>query len=514
MQTSDHEPYDLLIVGGGINGAGIAADAAGRGLRVALLEAEDFASGTSSASSKLIHGGLRYLEHYEFRLVREALAEREVMLRKAPHIVWPLRFVLPVTPGMRPPWMLRAGLFLYDHLARRTTLPGSKSLDLRGRSAEYGFAPDLERAFAYSDCWVDDARLVIENILQAREHGADILARTRFVEAKRLDGLWRVTARSRDRQADLHLSCRGIVNAAGPWVEGVCDAAGLTERDFIIRRIKGSHIVVPRVHAGDHGAFLQLPDRRILVVMPFEERYSLVGTTDVETFDHAMGGADASPEEVDYLLDAINRYFARKTAPEKVVWSYAGIRPLHEGERTPRDAPATISRDYAFRIDQREGDLPLLTVLGGKLTTYRRLAEHALGELSAYFPLARRGRTEDEILPGGRFGEGGRAGFCSMLARRYPRAAPATLARYVRVYGSRAMRLMERGGSRSDFGASLGGGLTETEVEFLIDEEWACDPASILWRRTKTGLHMSIAERERATAAIEAACRRKSHKDA
>ncbi len=493
VQTVQNAEYDLAVIGGGINGAGIAADAAGRGLKVVLLESDDFASGTSSASSKLLHGGLRYLEQYAFRLVRAALVEREVLLHKAPHLVKPLRFVLPVTPGMRPAWLLRLGLFLYDTMARRT-LPATQSVRLSRFADRMGFQPHLERAFVYSDCWTDDARLVIANVLTAQRHGATILARNRLVSARRESDAWAIETKNTVNGATGTMRARGVVNAAGPWVEPVANALGMQSRDFAIRKIKGSHLVVPRLWEGDHAAFLQLRDGRILVIVPFHDDYTLVGTTDVET-DGDMRGIDISDAETEYLLEAINSYFARQTRKEDIVWSFAGVRPLFETIEANTDNPSAITRDYAFRIDDEAGGTPILTVLGGKLTTYRELATQALDKLKAYFPRMSASRTQTEPLAGGELGNLTLADFTRELQGDYPFLANTLAWRLASTYGSRARELLGDARSMADLGANLGADFTEMELAFLVRTEWAYTLDDVIWRRTKLGLRLDASEK-------------------
>ena len=388
--------YDLLIIGGGINGAGIARDAAGRGLSVLLVEKDDLAAATSSSSSKLIHGGLRYLEQYEFRLVAEALSEREVLLNIAPHLVAPLRFVMPHVPELRPRWMIRAGLYLYDHLGRHTRLPGSHSVDLRPTAYGAGLRPTLTKGFVYSDCRVDDARLVVANALSARELGAEILTRTECVFAKRVDAGWQARLRT-SRGAERTIAARAVVNAAGPWVKEVLnDRLNQPSRDNV-KLVKGSHIVVPRLYDGDHAFILQNDDRRVVFMIPYEGKYTLIGTTDV-----ALAGDPATPsasaDEIAYLCRAVNRYLAQPIAPSDAVWTYAGIRPLYDDGTAD---PSAVSRDYTLRLDADAGAAPVLSVFGGKITTYRRLAEHALDKLAPWFPGRRAAWTATTALAGG-----------------------------------------------------------------------------------------------------------------
>jgi glycerol-3-phosphate dehydrogenase len=492
--------FDLLIVGGGINGAGIARDAAGRGLRVMLVEQDDLASATSQWSSKLIHGGLRYLEQYEFRLVREALREREVLLRLAPHIVRPLNFVVPHDAGMRPAWMMRMGLWLYDHLGGRETLPGSKSLRFPHMEFSAGLKADFRRGFVYADCRVDDARLVILNAMSAREKGAQVLTRTRCTGARRVDGAWE--AQLEDLSTGMHRTIRaaGIVNAAGPWVTQVLDHIPGHNVPGAVRLVKGSHIVVPKVHSQGHAYLFQNDDRRVIFVIPFENQYSLIGTTDVavasiEDADHP------TPDEVEYLLRAVNRYLAKPLVASDVVWSYAGVRPLYDDGSAD---PSQVSRDYVTKVDAPGDTAPLLTIFGGKITTYRMLAESVLGELGRFFPWMGTSWTEREPLPGGdtpRFN-----GLRDEMHKRYAGLSRDQVEAIVRRHGTRATRILEDAIEPADLGRHFGAGLTEREVNYLVAEEWAQTADDILWRRTKCGLHMKPAERE----AVEQHMRRRS----
>jgi len=396
------ETLDLLIIGGGINGVGIARDASGRGLAVALCEMGDLASATSSASSKLIHGGLRYLEHFEFRLVREALAEREVLLRIAPHIVHPIRFIMPHVPELRPAWMIRAGLFLYDRLSRRVTLPASRGVDL---TSAYGadLKPGLRRGFAYSDCWVDDARLVVLNARDAADRGARIFTRTRFESATPTGSSWRVVLKDSRDGRRTEMQARVLVNATGPWLTRTLDTLPGAEQRHRLRLVKGSHIVVPRLYPGDHALILQNDDQRVVFVIPFEDDYSLIGTTDVVVCGDPAAAA-ISDDEVAYLCRAVNRYLAKTSTPDDVVWSYSGVRPLFDdGESKASE----VSRDYALELDRHDDAPPVLSVYGGKLTTYRKLAERTLDTLAPLFPSIGPSWTAGRALPGGALAEGG-----------------------------------------------------------------------------------------------------------
>ncbi len=491
--------YDLVVVGGGINGVGIAADAAGRGLAVLLAEMDDLGAGTSSRSSKLIHGGLRYLEQGEFRLVRIALREREVLLAKAPHIVWPLRFVLPQAPGGRPRLLLRLGLFLYDYLGRRRHMPGSTALKLSNDAAGLPLRPEFANGFAYWDCWVDDARLVILNARAAADNGAVIMTRTRVEKIIAEDGAWRVGLKSQKGTWDIR--ARAVVNAAGPWVREVAnEAAGDgAPRNEPIRLVKGSHIVVPRI-VGAHDAYLcQSPDGRVVFALPFEEQFTLIGTTDV-AFDGDPAHVAIDQVEEDYLLDIANRYFVEPLGRSDIVWSYAGVRPLYDDGGK---SLSSVTRDYQLELSAGSGVPPLLTVLGGKLTTYRRLAEAALSKLAPHLPPMRPAWTADAPLPGGDVGEGGFDEFLTHLCDGRPAFDRPFLRRLARRYGTLVDEVLGDAQNHRDLGADLGGGLSEREVAYLIDNEWAQSAEDVLWRRTKCGLHMSADQRSVAAEKIE-----------
>jgi glycerol-3-phosphate dehydrogenase len=478
--------YDLLIVGGGINGAGIARDAAGRGLSVLMVERGDLAAATSSASSKLIHGGLRYLEQYEFRLVAEALAEREILLRIAGHLAWPARFVMPHVPGLRPRLAIRLGLFLYDHLARRSLLPASRAVRLDAPPYSSGLKSELRHGFVYSDCRVDDARLVIANAVDAAERGASILVGTECMAARREGALWRACL-----SGGVEVEARAIVNAAGPWVKDVLNQRlGQPSRDAV-RLVRGSHIVLPRLYDGEHAFILQNHDRRVVFMIPWEERFTLVGTTDVPVSQPEE--ADATPEETDYLCHAVNRYLARPVAPRAVLWSYAGVRPLYDDGSSD---PSAITRDYTLRLDAAAGEAPVLSVFGGKITTYRRLAEHAMQKLAPYFPRSRGAWTGHTPLPGSDFSS--REEARKELFARYRGLPDEVLQGVFRRHGTRAMQVLGDG----QLGEHFGAGLTERELRYFIEREWARSAQDVLWRRTKAGLHLNVSARARVAAVL------------
>ena len=474
--------FDLAIIGGGINGAGIARDAAGRGLSVLLLEQGDLAGSTSSASSKLIHGGLRYLEHREFRLVREALAEREILLRAAPHIVWPLRFVLPHRPGGRSWWTLRAGLFLYDHLGGRRLLPPTSTLDTRINEAGAPLQPDIQRAFEYSDLWADDARLVVLTARDAADRGADIRTRTRCESTRPDNGLWALTlAGGREERA------RALVNAAGPSVSRVLAEIVGRNAPSRVRMVKGSHIVTRRLFAHDRCYLLQNADGRVCFVIPWQTDFTLIGTTD-EDFAGDPATAAISTGEIDYLCRAVSAWFRRPVTPGDVVWTFSGVRPLRDdGAGAAQEA----TRDYVLELD---GAPPVLSVFGGKLTTFRRLAEAAMAKLAPLFPGLKPAWTAGASLPGGDFPWDGFAALRDDLLRRYPFLPPATATRLGRAYGTRAAAILGEARTQADLGATLGADLTEREVDWLVRREWARTAQDILWRRTKLGLRFASAE--------------------
>ncbi len=483
-------PYDLLIIGGGINGAGIARDAAGRGLKVLLVETDDLAAATSSASSKLIHGGLRYLEQYEFRLVAEALAEREVLLKIAPHLVTPLTFVMPHVPELRPLWMIRAGLFLYDHLGRRTRLPGSRRVDLRVPPYNSGLKSDLTKGFVYSDCRVDDARLVLVNTLSAHELGAEVATRTECKQARRTAAGWEAVLRA-THGAERVVLARAIVNAAGPWITQVLHDRLHQPSSDNVKLVKGSHIVVPRAYEGGHAFILQNDDRRVVFMIPYEAKFTLIGTTDV-AFDGDPARPGASADEISYLCRAVNRYLARPLAPADVVWSYAGIRPLHDDGSAD---PSAVTRDYTLRLDADRGAAPVLSVFGGKITTYRKLAEHAFDQLAPWFPHAKQAWTANASLPGGEF-DGSLEAFYAQLSDEYAALPPVLLQALTRRHGSRARRVLQGARTEADLGLHFGAGLYAREVDYMFEHEWAASVEDILYRRTKAGLQLAPAQQE------------------
>ena len=477
-----HSTYDVLVVGGGINGAGIARDAAGRGLSVLLCEQDDLASHTSSASTKLIHGGLRYLEHLQLALVRKALIEREILLASAPHLMRPLRFVLPHDAHLRPAWLIGAGLFLYDHLARRRLLAGSARIDLRHHAAGTALKAQYAQGFVYSDGWTNDARLVVLNAVDAQERGAHILTRTRCEKLEPVQGRWLATlATPSGRQT---IGARAAVNATGPWVSRFAQDASPVSVCHSVRLVKGSHIVVPRLYAHRFAYLLQNEDQRIVFVIPYERDFTLIGTTDVEYTDDP-GAVRIEPGEVDYLCAAVNRYFAKSVQPTEVVWSYSGVRPLLDDETSD---PASVSRDYALELDRHPA--PLLTVLGGKITTYRKLAEGAVDMLTRELGSRSEPWTARALLPGGDLPHGVYARFLRSLERSYP-WLPSTLRyRYAHAYGTRLAVILDGARSLTDLGEELLPELYEREVDFLCRMEFAQTAEDILRRRTRLELYV------------------------
>ena len=503
---ADGMACDVLVVGGGINGAGIARDLAGRGLKVVLCEQDDLAQHTSSSSTKLVHGGLRYLEYYEFSLVRKALAERERLLKSAPHIMWPLRFVMPHDPSMRPVWMVRIGLFLYDHLAKREWLPGSRAVKLREHVTGAPLKPQYTRGFVYSDGWVDDARLVVLNVVDAAARGATILTRCRCERAERTATGWRATLQPAGGAA-IEVQARAMVNAAGPWTGEFLRDRAHTQSVRALRLVKGSHIVVKKIFAHDHAYIFQNPDKRIIFAIPYEDDFTLIGTTDVE-IDGAPDSARIDADEINYLCEQASRYFTQPVLPGDVVWSYSGVRPLLDDESG--DASA-VTRDYLLEFD--DGPLaagpsnssPLLSIWGGKITTFRKLAEEAADQVVQRLGERRPAWTETALLPGGDLsawiGPPQRPDtdirrFIQALAQRHPQLSVAVRERWARCYGSRvALLLGKPGAGQHGLGHEVAPGLFEVELDYLHQHEWARSVDDVLWRRTKLGLHLTPAQR-------------------
>ncbi len=486
---------DLFIVGGGINGVGIARDAAGRGLDVVLCEQNDLAMHTSSASTKLIHGGLRYLEHYEFRLVREALIERETLLKAAPHIIWPLRFVLPYDKGLRPAWLLRLGLFLYDNLGGRKMLPATTRVDLN-TGAHHGVLQEkLSFGFEYSDCWVEDARLVALNAVDANERGAEILTRTTCTALARVhdtDGsYWRATLSLSDGEVR-EVKARAVINAAGPWVDDIVNQVHPGRNERNVRLVKGSHIVTHTLYDGDHCYIFQNPDDRIIFAIPYENDYTLIGTTDL-SYQGDQGKVEISEEEIDYLCAAASEYFSKPVTRDQIAWTYAGVRPLYEDNASNN---STVTRDYTFDLDGRDGEPPILSIFGGKITTYRKLAEHALDKLGDYTGEKHAPWTKDAALPGGDIPGADFDRFLAEQSTLYPWLPAPHLRRLARAYGTRVETLLDGAASIEGLGTHFGAGLYEAELRYLIAHEFVQSADDILWRRSKLGLHLSSAEQE------------------
>ncbi|RUM98183.1 glycerol-3-phosphate dehydrogenase [Pseudaminobacter arsenicus] len=480
--------HDIIVIGGGINGCGIARDAAGRGFSVLLAEMDDLASGTSSGSTKLIHGGLRYLEFYEFRLVREALMEREVLWRNAPHIIWPMRFVLPHAEGLRPAWLLRLGLFLYDHIGGRKLLPPTKTLDMRSDSAGKPLKPLFSKAFEYSDGWVNDARLVVLNARDAADRGAIIRTRTKVVSARRADGLWTVVLHDLNADRREEVKARLLVNAAGPWVDHVLSEVVGQNAVHNVRLVQGSHIVVPKKFDDPRAYFFQNKDGRIIFAIPYEEEFTLIGTTD-QDYPGDPHEVKISEAEIDYLCAAASEYFAEPVIRADIVWTYSAVRPLYDdGASKAQEA----TRDYVLKADGgHNGDAPLLNAFGGKITTYRRLSEAMLEKIEGF--LGKRGKpwTTTAPLPGGDFAATGFEAEVAKLKKAYPFLDARHARRLTRLYGTRAHSLLGLAKSNADLGRNFGVDLYEAEVRYLAANEWALTAQDILWRRTKRGLRLS-----------------------
>jgi glycerol-3-phosphate dehydrogenase len=480
--------YDLFVIGGGINGCGVARDAQGRGLSVFLVEQGDLASGTSSASTKLIHGGLRYLEHYEFRLVREALIEREVLLKAAPHIIWPLRFVLPHHKGLRPRPLIRLGLFLYDYLGGRKILPPTRSVDFRTDVTGGPLREEFTRGYEYSDCWVEDSRLVVLNAMDAKARGAEIRTRTKCQTARRVGDHWELTIANEDGVAET-IQAKALINAAGPWVSQVLgEVVGRNAPDKI-RMVKGSHVVVDKLYDHDRCYIFQNADGRICFAIPYEQDFTLIGTTD-EDHQGDPGSPQISESETEYLLAAVSEYFRKPVTRGQVRWAYSGIRPLYDdGASKAQEA----TRDYVLKLDAPENQAPVLSVFGGKITTSRKLAEAVLEKIVPFFPTVGKPWTVSDPLPGGDFGHEEVEARIEALQRKYSFLKPHVARRLFRAYGTRAETMLGNARFSADLGKSFGV-LSEREIEYLVAQEWAHTADDILWRRSKLGLHLSADE--------------------
>ncbi len=482
--------YDIFVVGGGINGCGIARDAAGRGYSVCLCEMNDLASGTSSLSTKLVHGGLRYLEYYEFRLVREALIEREILWSIAPHIIWPLRFVLPHHSGLRPAWVLRLGLFLYDHIGGRKLLPPTRSLDLTSGEVGKSLNGRFHRGFEYSDCWVDDARLVVLNARDASHRGAEIRTRTRVVSARPDGSEWRLNLENTETGMTEVVEARLVINAAGPWVDTVLKDVFGQNDPANVRLVQGSHIVVKRLFDHDRCYIFQNADKRIVFAIPYENDYTLIGTTD-QDYAADPGSAAISDAEVDYLLAAANRYFGSPVAHEDIVWTYSGVRPLYDDGVSEAQR---ATRDYIVKSGEDANKPPVINIFGGKITTYRRLAEAVMGRVEDHFGRRKAAWTATARLPGGDFEADGQAGLRSRLGDLHPYLQDDQVARFVRHYGTDSLRILDGSTSLDDLGKHFGAGLYEREVAWLMTHEWATRAEDVAWRRTKLGLRLTRPE--------------------
>lgn len=500
-QVSNEAPVsDLFIIGGGINGCGIARDAAGRGLSVSLVEQGDFAGATSQWSTKLIHGGLRYLEYYEFRLVAESLREREVLLKAAPQLIQPLQFILPHEPHLRPRWMIAAGMMLYDLLGGKKSTPRSSSVRFSGSGLGAGLKPQYTHGFSYYDARADDARLTLANAVGARELGAQLAPRTRFVGARVEGGLWHIDVEDRRTGARRGQRAKMLVNAGGPWVLQVLHGVkGVTQKSGV-KHVRGSHIVVPRLHEGEHAYILQNPDKRIVFIIPYQGRYSLIGTTDIPVDEYAQ--PRISQQEIDYLCQAASAYTSKPVKPADVVWTYSGVRPLYDDGGA--DAKA-ITRDYVLEVNESAG-APLLNIFGGKLTTYRKLAEHALEKMAPHFPAMQPPWTHAEPLPGGDIAD--LASFTAELSSRYPFLPHEHVTGMAKRHGSIALRWLGNASSIGDMGEHFGAGLYEREISHMLTDEWAFTAEDVLWRRSKCGLMMAGPERERLAAYIADRVRR------
>lgn len=485
-----NDVVDIFVIGGGINGAGVARDAAGRGLSVILCEKDDLAHGTSSRSGKLVHGGLRYLEYYEFRLVREALIEREVLLNSASHIIWPLRFVLPHSPDDRPAWLVRLGLFLYDHLGGRKKLPGTRSLNLHQAPEGAPIKDAYKMGFEYSDCWVDDARLVVLNAVDAHRHGAEILTRTACTSARREGDVWKIELKDTRSGQTRSVMARAVVNAGGPWVNDIINRVTGTNSRRAVRLVKGSHIIVPKFWDGPHAYLVQNHDKRVIFINPYEGDKALIGTTDTP-YDGQPEQVEPDDSEVSYLLAAVNKYFKGQLTEADILQKFSGVRPLYDDGN---GNPSAVTRDYVLDLEPGSG-APLLNIFGGKITTFRKLAEHAMEKLTPFFPEMKKTWTADAPLPGGDFPNADFETFSSALQVQYAWMPKTLTHHYARLYGTLTQQIIGNANSMVDLGKKFGPDLFEAEVQFLCTHEWAQTPEDILYRRTKHNLHMSEAEK-------------------
>ena len=488
---STDEIADLFIIGGGINGAGFARDAAGRGLKVILCEKDDLAEGTSSRSGKLVHGGLRYLEYFEFRLVREALIEREVLMNAAPHIIWPLRFVLPHSPQDRPAWLIRLGLFLYDHLGGRKKLPGARTLDLHRDPEGAAIEDEFKKGFEYSDCWVDDARLVILNAIDASKRGATILTKSPCIMARRSNEHWIVTTKNSLTGKQTEYKAKMIVNAAGPWVTDIITRVAGSNSSRNVRLVKGSHIIVNKFWDGPNAYLIQNHDKRVIFINPYENDKALIGTTDIQ-YEGRAEDVKVDDDEVDYLIAAVNRYFKEKLTAEDVLEKFSGVRPLFDDGK---GNPSAVTRDYVFDLDDAAG-APILNIFGGKITTYRELAERGMAKIDKFFPYMGKAWTDKAPLPGGDMEDADFEKFREKLKSDYPWMPRSLRNHYGRLYGTLTTKIVGDATDMSALGQHFGGDLYEAEIMYLIEHEWALSAEDILWRRTKHRLNLSDSEQK------------------
>lgn len=481
------DQYDVLVIGGGVNGCGIARDAVGRGLTVALVEQGDVAGATSSSSTKLFHGGLRYLEYYEFGLVKKALIEREVLLRNMPHISWPMRFVIPHMSGMRPKLMLRAGLFIYDYIGGRKLLPATKTIRFDKNPLGDPLVDEIKVGFEYSDCWVDDARLVVLNARDAADRGAKIMPRTRFVSAKPKDDQWVARLRDMHTGKTKSVQARVLINAGGPWVKDIIENRVKTDTLENIRLVRGSHIVVPKIYDHDRAYFFQIDDGRLVFTISYENDFTLIGTTDM---DHDGDPKDpkCSPEEAAYLCDVVSRNFKKKITPEDIVWTYSGVRPLHDNE--DGDAKAA-SRDYEIKVRRIGGESPLINIFGGKITTYRKLSEDVVAELAPFTQMIGKPWTHHAHLPGGDFAYSQKDELIAQFRWDFPFLDEGQMGRMFKAYGTKASEMLKGLTEAKQMGKDFGAGLTEIEVRWLMEHEWAQTAEDVIWRRTKLGLRLT-----------------------
>jgi glycerol-3-phosphate dehydrogenase len=489
LSSAAEYDYDIIVVGGGINGAGIARDAAGRGLSVLLAEKDDLAEHTSSASTKLIHGGLRYLEHYDFVLVRHALQEREVLLRAAPHIIWPLRFILPHHRSLRPRWLIRLGLFLYDHIGGRKMLPKSHSVDLKVHASGQPLKEEFTHGFEYSDCWVQDARLVVLNAMDAAQRGCDVRVRTEVTDLVRNDGYWTVHLHDKNSGQQSSVTARVVVNASGPWVEKTLDLDKEHDARYATRLVKGSHIVVPKIFDHPYTYIFQNADNRIIFAVPYEQDYTLLGTTDMEVGDEP-GTVQIDASEIEYICSAASEYFATPVNVDQVVWSYSGVRPLYDDASSNA---SKVTRDYKLDYDDRKA-APVLSVYGGKITTYRKLADDAMNMLSEHLSVTKKDWTKSAPLPGGDMPNADFSAYLAEMRSKYPWLDETLLYDYVRNYGTRINTMLQTCSAAEHLGVCYGPQLYQAEVDYLVQHEWAQSAEDILWRRSKKGLRLNDTE--------------------